>query len=363
MKKKKKTASSGRVRKKSAPQAVRLRQAPRPRQTSRIDRRELLLTLLSDGQSHSGEALAKRLRVSRSAVWKLVNSLRALGVEVQSVPRQGYHLERAVDLYDAEQIKAQIPASALAAIERLDVLLTVDSTNRYVSSNPVVQPGNAVLCLAEIQQAGRGRRGRSWLAPFGSGLCLSLGWAFEDLPPTISALSLVVGMVVVRVLRRLGAAEVGLKWPNDLLYRGRKLGGILIEMRGESSGPAQVVIGLGLNTRMPAETRLMLAEKQAALVADLHEILRDRTPERNELVAALTTELLASLREFAQQGFASFHPAWAEFDALSGAQVKVLTAEQTIHGIAGGVDADGALLLNVNGQLQRFVSGEVSVRV
>jgi BirA family transcriptional regulator, biotin operon repressor / biotin---[acetyl-CoA-carboxylase] ligase len=326
-------------------------------------RRERLLALLADGQFHSGEALAKRLRISRSAVWKLINSLRELGVEVQAVQRQGYHLNRAVELYRADKIQTQLPAAASKYLHNIDVLLAVDSTNRFVTDHPPPQAGCASLCVAEIQQAGRGRRGRSWLAPFGSGICLSMGWAFEDLPPAFSALSLVVGVALVRVLHKLGATAVGLKWPNDLLYQGRKLGGVLIELRGESTGPAQVVIGVGLNLRMPAQTRLLLAEKQAALVADLHEILRDRTPERNELVAALTAELIAALREFSLNGFEPFRGVWSEFDALFGSPIKVLTAEQTVHGIARGADAEGALLLDVRGEVQRFVSGEVSVRV
>lgn len=328
-----------------------------------VHRRERLLALLADGKFHSGEALAKRLRVSRSAVWKLVNSLREIGIDVQAVQRQGYHLSRAVELYRAEKIQECLSAAANGHLQKLDVLLTVDSTNRFVAEHAPTQTGCASLCVAEIQQAGRGRRGRSWLAPFGSGICLSLGWAFEELPPSFSALGLVVGTTLVRVLRKLGAAEVGLKWPNDLWYKGRKLGGVLIEMRGESSGPAQVVIGIGLNLRMPGETRLLLAEKQAALVADLHEILRERMPERNELVAALAAELIVALREFSQRGFEPFRSAWSEVDALFGTPVKVLTAEHTVQGIARGTDAEGALLVEVRGEVHRFVSGDVSVRV
>lgn len=349
-------------RKPRAPLAKKNVKAKTPPRRQGPSKRERLLTVLADGQFHSGEALAKRLRVSRSAVWKMVVALRELRVDVQAVPRQGYNLAHAVDLYDAAKITAHLPPQIAAQVERLDALLTVDSTNRFITGQSAPTPGNCTVCVAEIQQAGRGRRGRSWVAPFGSGVCLSIGWSFDDLPPSIAALSLAVGMALVRVLRARGAAEVGLKWPNDLLFRGRKLGGILIELRGESSGPAQVVIGIGLNLLMPADTRLMLVEQQAALVADLHEILRDRTPERNELVAAMLVELFAVLREFSQRGFAAFHAEWAHFDALQDAPVRVLTADESVQGIARGVDADGALLLEVDGQTRRYVSGEVSLR-
>ena len=325
-------------------------------------RRERLLSLLADGEFHSGEQLARRLRISRGGVWKLVHTLEALGVQIQSLARQGYKLPYAVNLLDADEILESIDAAARERIARIEVLLTVDSTNRHVYESNVVAPGRAHLCLAEIQSAGRGRRGRSWLAPFGSGICMSLGWQFEDAPPTFSALSLAVGIAAVRALRRFGASDVGLKWPNDLVWKNRKLGGILIEMRGESGGPATVVIGIGLNMHMPSDTRLALAEQQAALIADVHEILRDRTPTRNALAAAIAEEFIAMLELFAVEGFQPFIEEWQKLDVLMHAPIKVMQGAQTITGIATGVDREGALLVDVDGESRRFMSGEVSVR-
>ncbi|HKE94219.1 MAG TPA: biotin--[acetyl-CoA-carboxylase] ligase, partial [Povalibacter sp.] len=225
-----------------------------------------------------------------------------------------------------------------------------------------VAPGRGQLCIAELQNAGRGRRGRSWLSPFGSGICMSIGWQFQESPPNFSALSLAVGVAAVRALRRFGASDVGLKWPNDLIWKNRKLGGILIEMRGESGGPAAVVIGIGVNMHMPAAVRLALAEQQAALIADVHEILRDRTPTRNALAGALTEEIIGMLPVFAERGFEPFADEWRKLDTLEHAPVKVSNGTQTTLGTACGVEMDGALLVDVNGELRRFVSGEVSVR-
>jgi len=325
-------------------------------------RRRRLLSMLADGNFHSGQALAKRLRISRAGVWKLLQTLRALGIDVQSMPRQGYRLPRAVDLLDSKKIVENLSVETRDALERLDVLLTVDSTNRYVGDLPDTQSGRAYVCVTEIQTAGRGRRGRSWVAPFASGICMSLGWRFEEPPPTFSALSLAVGVAAVRAFERCGAQNVGLKWPNDLLWQARKIGGILIEMRGESEGPASVVIGIGVNMRMPAAVRLQLAEHQAIAIADVHEILRDRTPTRNVLIAILLEELVAMLRVFGERGFAPFVEQWRTLDVLNHTSVKVLTASETTLGTARGVDDDGALLVEVNGELRRFVSGEVSVR-
>jgi BirA family biotin operon repressor/biotin-[acetyl-CoA-carboxylase] ligase len=318
--------------------------------------------LLADGAFHSGERLAKRLRISRGGVWKLIGVLRELGIEIESVPRQGYRLPRAVDLLDKDELLGSLSPTARERLRRIDILLSVDSTNRYVYDNGDADAGQAQLCMAELQNAGRGRRGRSWVAPFGSGICMSVGWSFRESPPTFSALSLAIGVAVVNALQRFGATDVGLKWPNDLLWRKRKLGGILIEMRGESAGPSQVVIGLGLNLRMPAEARVALAEQQAALIADVHEILQDRTPTRSVLAGAVLEEMLGMLPVFATEGFAPWVEQWRQLDALANTAVKVINGTETTFGTARGVDTDGALLVDVGGQLRRFVSGEVSLR-
>lgn len=325
-------------------------------------RRRRLLAMLADGAFHSGEQLARRLQISRAGVWKLVHSLEAMGIQVESVPRQGYRLPQPVDLLNEPAILQSLAPATGELLERIDVLLTVDSTNRFVGDTPPAKSGHAVVCVAEVQNAGRGRRGRSWVAPFGSGICMSLGWHFQEPPPTFSALSLAIGIATVRALRRVGVEGVGLKWPNDLVWQHRKLGGILIEMRGESAGPAQVVIGIGVNMRMPAAVRLALAEQQAVLIADVHEIARDRAPTRNAVVAALADEFVGMLQIFSTRGFEPFLEEWRSLDALADAPVKVISGTETTFGRARGVDADGTLLVDVDGQLRRFVSGEVSLR-
>jgi BirA family transcriptional regulator, biotin operon repressor / biotin---[acetyl-CoA-carboxylase] ligase len=325
-------------------------------------RRARLLALLATGEFHSGERLAKRLRISRGGIWKLIRSLQAMGVNIESVPRQGYRLPRAVDLLDRNAILAEMSAEFRERLQPLDVLLTVDSTNRYVAEHTANPPGSTQVCVAEVQNAGRGRRGRTWVAPFGSGICMSMGWQFLEAPPTFSALSLAVGVAAVHAFRRLGIEGVGLKWPNDLIWQQRKLGGILIEMRGESAGPAQVVIGIGINMRMPASVRLQLAEQQAALISDVHEIMRDRTPPRNALIAMLAEEVTRMLQTFGTHGFEPFVEEWHKLDTLADAPVRVMSGADTTFGRARGVDVDGTLLVDVDGELRRFASGEVSLR-
>lgn len=325
-------------------------------------RRERLLALLANGEFHSGQRLAQRLRISRGGVWKLIHSLQAIGVDIESVPRHGYRLPHALDLLDAAAIRAAIRPEVRELLDPLEILLSVDSTNSYVAALPAKTPGSVQVCVAEVQNAGRGRRGRRWIAPFGCGICMSLGWQFAEAPPTFSALSLAVGVAAARALHRLGVEGVGLKWPNDLMWQQRKLGGILIEMRGESAGPAHVVIGLGINVRMPASVRITLAEQQAALISDVHEIMRERTPTRNALVAALVEETVSMLQAFGQHGFAPFVEEWRGLDTLADAPVRVISGSETTFGHARGVDVDGTLLLDVEGELRRFASGEVSLR-
>ncbi len=327
-----------------------------------VKRRQRLLELLSDGKFHSGEWLATKLKVSRSAVWKLVRSLRAIEIEIQAVQRQGYRLPRAVQLYDRKEILEFLSPALRPRLQQLDVLLEVNSTNRYLADQTGPEIAHASVCVAELQSAGRGRRGRTWIAPFGSGICLSLAWRFADSPPTLSALGLAVGVAVMRVLQQFGATDIGLKWPNDVLWRGRKLAGILIEVAGESDGPTRVVIGVGLNVRMPAQVRLTLAEQQAALIADLTEILRDRLPDRNQLAATLIEHLVAVLEVFAVQGFSAFIDEWRRYDAMAQAPVRVVAGNESVSGIAQGVAEDGALLVSVQGELRRFVSADVSLR-
>ena len=326
-----------------------------------LPRRQRVLQLLADGECHSGEAVAVQLGITRAAVWKLVSSLREIGVPIESHARLGYHLAHDVQLYDAVRLTSLLNSTHRQQVQRIDVLLTVDSTNQYVSDHPAIENKHAVLCVAEVQTAGRGRRGRNWLAPFGSGICMSLGYLFNDVPNGFSALTLVVGVALIRALHAIGVTEAKLKWPNDVVINGRKLAGVLTEMRGESAGPTHVVIGVGCNLRIPEATRTQLATTQQG-VTDLHELLGDKLPDRNVLVAQFTAQLLDCLAQFSREGFAAFLQEWQRYDALRNAEVNVLHGVQAMLGVARGVSEDGGLLIETPQGIQRFTSAEVSLR-
>ena len=219
-----------------------------------------LLQLLADGEVHSGESLAAELRQTRAAVWKGVERLRAIGIEVQALARRGYRLARPVELLDISRIRAELADDRKPHLHDLELLFEVGSTNTRLLSSAPPPPSTADVCIAELQHAGRGRLGRRWIGAFGGGVAMSLGWTCSDVVRTLPALSLGVGVAVSRGLARAGASGIKLKWPNDIWFEDRKLGGVLIELRAEAGGPAQVVIGVGVNVSLSTEARREIEE-------------------------------------------------------------------------------------------------------
>lgn len=319
-----------------------------------------LLVRLADGRLHSGVALALELGVTRAAVWKGVQRLRAHGIAVQALPRRGYRLAAAVELLDAALIRGELGALRARSLAALELLFDVDSTNTRLMKQTPPPYGRAAACICELQNAGRGRRGRRWVAPFGGGLAMSLSWTFRDTVRDLPALSLAVGVAVSRALRRIGAQGIGLKWPNDICLGQRKIGGVLIELRTETGGPAFVVIGVGINVTLAEEARAEIERSgvRVAAVADACPIL----PSRNRLAGAILDEMLAMLVQFESEGFAAFWPSWTALDVLRDRSAQVVIGERHVAGHARGVDRDGALQIEVQGRVHRFVSGEASLR-
>lgn len=324
---------------------------------------ERLLRLLADGTLHSGERLADSLGVTRAAVWKAVADLRERGVALESVERRGYRLVQPVELLEERRLREAAARGGHSLPSRTEVVFEIASTNlalQDAAAPPVGEP--RVLC-AEWQTAGRGRRGRSWLAPFGSGLTFSIGWTFPETPADLGALSLVMGVCVVAELRALGAHDVALKWPNDVVHEHRKLGGLLLQLRSEAGGPAYVVIGLGLNLSLPAATRGELNAPQATPATDLAAACGGSAPSRNEVGGRVAGAMLAGLEQFAREGWSGHARDWASYDSLRDAPVTVHRHDGVIDGVARGADAEGALIVErPDGELLRVHAGDVSLR-
>jgi BirA family transcriptional regulator, biotin operon repressor / biotin---[acetyl-CoA-carboxylase] ligase len=316
---------------------------------------------LADGEFHSGEQLAETLGVSRGAVWKAGKALRDLGATLHAVRNRGYKLVAVSEPLDSGKIREHVARGVRDRVRSLDVAWSVSSSNTILLERANPPNGVCDVFLAEYQTAGRGRRGRSWLAPPGGAICLSLSWTFREVPTDLGALSLVIGVCSLRALASLGVDSARLKWPNDLLIDDRKLGGILIELRAESAGPACVVIGVGVNVSLGAPLLQSLADTGVA-ATDLASAGPSPRVSRNEMAAGLVTHYVRGLLEFEKEGLRPFSEEWRRVDALRGRPVTVQGMGGATKGLARGIDLHGALLVETPHGLKRFISGDVSVR-
>lgn len=315
-----------------------------------------VLRILSDGRFHSGEQLGSALGLSRSGIWKQLRHLRSLGLELDSITGKGYRLARSLELLDAGLIRAGLSATASRAVSHIEIHPEIDSTSSECLRRASELPSGTV-CLAESQTAGRGRLNRRWISPFARNLCLSLLWRFDRGPDSLGGLGLAAGVAVLRALDETGARELGLKWPNDILCRDAKLAGILIELSGESAGSACAVIGVGINVDLPPEAGQEIDQPWADLATVCNVEI-----SRNRLASRVISQLIEALMQFGQAGLAAFLDEWRRRDRLRGRPVSIRTFAHEEQGTARGIDASGALLVEVNGQVRRYLSGDVSVR-
>lgn len=308
-----------------------------------------LINILADGEFHSGEHLGEQLGMSRAAINKHIQTLRDWGVDVFTVPGKGYSLPDPIQLLDEALIKSQIETGSVA------VLPVIDSTNQYLLDRlETLQSGDA--CIAEYQQAGRGRRGRQWFSPFGANLYLSMYWRLEQGPAATVGLSLVIGIVMAEVLQELGAESVRVKWPNDLYLNDRKLAGILVELTGKTGDAAQIVIGAGINLAMRNVSTDVINQGWINLQEAGINI------DRNALAIRIIKELRTALYLFEEEGLTPFLPRWKVLDNFINRQVKLIIGDKEIHGISRGINEQGGLLLEQEGVIKPWVGGEISLR-
>jgi len=316
-----------------------------------------LLRRLSDGELHSGEALAAASGISRARVSQLLKEASATGLKLEATRGRGYRIHDALPFLSAEAILRHLgPAARAFAVDVIDV---VDSTSSELSRRAATGDIHRRVLATECQTAGRGRRGRRWTSVVGGSLTFSLGWRFERGAAYPSALPLAVGLVLAETLAAEGFAGVELKWPNDLVARRRKLGGVLVELSGDAQGPSLAVIGIGLNVRVPAAVRRAIPQPST----DLATLASRRSIDRNALLGRFVAALGDMLEAYAAEGFAPLRAAWQRRHSLQDKAVQVLLPDGAkLRGRVAGVDSDGALVLAIAGRSVRFVSGEVSLR-
>ncbi len=335
------------------------------------EKQKKILQILADGLFHSGPDLAERLEVGRTAIWKQINTLEDLGINIIAVSGKGYRLAQAIELLDKQLLLKSLDVASRHLITDLQLHDQIDSTNSHLAALTYVHPEKTgIVCLAEQQTAGRGRRGRQWVSPFGSNIYCSILWRFAEGPASLSGLSLAIGVAVIEALKIHGIQDVGLKWPNDIYWQQKKLGGILVEVSGETDGPCSAVIGLGLNLYVDTEDAARIEQDWIDLqqIQKYYQQQSDSSApvqpiSRQQLVVTLLEQLLTITHQYTQQAFAQYCDAWRQYDCMQGHQVSLFMGSNKIDGTVIGINDNGLLLLETEaGKVQSFAAGEVSFR-
>jgi len=310
-----------------------------------------ILNFLADGQFHSGTEIGASLGVSRAAINKAIKVLQASGLEIHCVTGKGYKLTSQLVPLSQEKINQHLGESLIKPT-CIHILDEVDSTNAYL-----LNLSRTETVSRHVLQ-GRGRRGNNWVAPAYRNILLSVAWQFQLGPADLGGLSLAAGVAVANALAELGVSDVKLKWPNDILLADKKIGGLLIEMQGESTGPCLVVLGIGINVDMGHVTKNEINQPWTDLKNETN-----LTFDRNQLAANLVKHLLQCFADFEENGFELFKKQWMSLHAYSDRHVKVIRGDREYPGKIINIGNNGALyLLDEKGEEHCFVSGEVSLR-
>lgn len=301
----------------------------------------------------SGEQLSKELNCSRTAVWKHIQSLRKEGFEFEAVPKLGYRLLQMPERIDQASLLARLQTRTLGRTIKL--YDEVDSTQNIAHELVRNGAGEGTLVIAEQQTKGRGRMGRNWLSPKGKGIWMSVVLKPEIPLPFTPQLTLLVAVALCRTIRKL-TPEVGIKWPNDLLVRGKKISGILLESSAEDERLNYVIVGVGISANL----------KEEDYPDDLREKATSLLIERGEPIdrAALVCDFLLQLEDlyelYRDQGFAPIRTLWEALTVTLQRKVTIQTAQGIEEGTAVAIDDMGALLVaKPDGRTVTYFSGDV----
>lgn len=318
-----------------------------------------VLYLLADGEFHSGAVMGEKLQLTRTAVWKQLAKFEQYAIPLERQKGRGYRIPGGIELLSESKIRAGLISDISQQLPALTILKSIASTNLYaldLVSNKKNKPLHIVL--SEHQTAGKGRYGRTWVSPFGQNIYLSAIASFAHGVTAIEGLSLAVGVAIVNSLTALGLQDIQLKWPNDIWWHDKKLGGILLEMVGDATGSIKIVVGIGLNVNM-SNAAVDDAIDQPWI--DVKSIA-NQPIQRNKLVSHILNELIPMLTNFEQQGFEAYRYCWQQHDALFKKPIVVSGRQDNISGIALGVDEKGGLIIQTEQGMKTICGGEVSVR-
>ncbi|KUM53923.1 bifunctional biotin--[acetyl-CoA-carboxylase] ligase/biotin operon repressor BirA [Rheinheimera sp. EpRS3] len=313
-----------------------------------------LLSALSYGEFQSGQLLAETLGLSRTAIANHIQQLQQLGLDIYKVKGRGYCLAEPLTLLDAAKI-SQLRQSGGADILVQNI---TDSTNSQLMQK--VQDGlvteRGYTLVAEAQTAGRGRRGRNWYSPFAASLYFSMYWRLEQGIQAAMGLSLVVAIAIARLLKQQYQVDAKVKWPNDVYIDGKKLCGILVELAGQAHAGCDVIIGIGMNIRLPQQALDNIDQQYIDLTIASGQVI-----ERNLLVVLLQKQLMTLLTQFTNTGFSSFVDEFNQYNQYRDKAVKLI-GNTEIKGTCLGVDQQGALLIETAAGVQAYFGGELSLR-
>ncbi|MDP2486932.1 bifunctional biotin--[acetyl-CoA-carboxylase] ligase/biotin operon repressor BirA [Pseudoalteromonas marina] len=320
-----------------------------------------ILNALNQPGFVSGQALGEQLGISRAAVSKHINSLQVMGLDIFKVTGKGYSLNNHAGLLNQTKIQQhfnQLTSQLKSQPVNVEVHPIIDSTNselmRRIQAKTALESGTVIV--AEMQQSGRGRRGRVWQSPFGANLYYSYFWRLDDGLQAAMGVSIAVGLAVYDTIKALYDIELELKWPNDIYLNKQKLAGVLVELDGQPQGPCQLVLGIGINLQMPQSFSQHIDQAWTDLSQHTQQL------DKNELVASLTYHLENRLDQYRKSGLHTMHEQWNSLNAFAGEYVELNTGHRSWRGICEGIDPQGGIRIRQDGEVKSYYGGEISLR-
>lgn len=311
-----------------------------------------LVKKIADGAFHSGDDVASELSVSRSVICKDIKILETLGLKVNKIPGRGYQLTQPIHLYEQNKISSVMNSTDSCEIE---ILPWIDSSNTYLQKKCKNKNLSKHFVFVESQINGKGRQGKQWTSPFGTNLYCSIAWMFNRLDKIVQ-LPLFVGIMTLDFLRQMGIENIELKWPNDILIQGEKIAGILIDSSIDASNVCQTIIGIGINIE-PTYGMSAINQPWTSL-----QLKIGKSIDKNIIAAKFIDTCLSYLPQFEANGLSMFAEAISKVDYLRDKQIQILQSNTIYNAHCLGIQADGGLKVNMNGNIKTIYSGDISVR-
>lgn len=319
-------------------------------------KREILKLLLENqGRYVSGEEISNILNVSRTAIWKHMNSLKEDGYSIDSLQKLGYCLGELPDIISPEEISLRLDSGFYK-----DIHFYRDTTSTNDMAKTIAGRGapEGTILLAEKQSSGRGRMGRVWVSNYGDGIWLSLILRPPIMPSHAPQITFVTAVAACQAVREHTGLDVTIKWPNDLMINGKKICGILTELSAEIDLVNHIVVGVGVNVNQDEKGFPEELQKTATSLS----LVSGRSYRRIELLVDMLKKYAEIYYQYINNGFFPILQLWKKLNSTLGQEVQVISQEETYYGTAIDIDENGQLLVNTNGTIKSVLAGDVSIR-